>query len=330
MSYLPVTLNHFKAVKDWADNHGALVALDVRSFGLEVKFRNRGYTLKPRFVMKHEGKLAYTTDLVKGVTGFIGWLPYGILQWDISQNKLLAKKMFGSAGLKAPAVCLAEEEIDKDFVVKSVAGSFGYQVRGPYRPEFHRQSVQHKEELEKGQVADFAEQFIVGTNLKVWYWGAEAIYAQVHPYPTVVGDGLCSAQVLIESKLASAGATSITASEQQNFDLALAFQDVRPSDVMAGGRAVWIDFRYGRRYMQTSLKVETDSDLEKVGVRVRKQIDFAGAKLAEEALRRFKSPVLYSLDAIIDAEGAVWWLEINSNPMLPPEGYPLIFSSLFG
>ena len=26
----------------------------------------------------------------------------------------------------------------------------------------------------------------------------------------------------------------------------------------------------------------------------------------------------------------LWWLEMNSNPILPPEGYPLILGSLFG
>ena len=52
--------------------------------------------------------------------------------------------------------------------------------------------------------------------------------------------------------------------------------------------------------------------------------------LAEELSRVFPAPVLYSVDGVVDEGGAVWWLEMNSNPILPPEGYPLIFETLFG
>jgi hypothetical protein len=35
-------------------------------------------------------------------------------------------------------------------------------------------------------------------------------------------------------------------------------------------------------------------------------------------------------DGVIDPEGRIWWLEMNCNPMVPPDGYAFMLDSLFG
>jgi D-alanine-D-alanine ligase-like ATP-grasp enzyme len=40
--------------------------------------------------------------------------------------------------------------------------------------------------------------------------------------------------------------------------------------------------------------------------------------------------VLYTLDGVLDAAGRIWWLEVNSNPIFAPTGYPLMLETLFG
>src|SRR5688572_28765892 len=102
MSYLATTLNHFRAVKTWADACDAQVNLDIRTFNLEVKSRNRYYTLKPRFLAGSKGKITYAIELGKEVKGFIGWLSYDVLQWDLSKDKLLFNKFLEKTGLKFP------------------------------------------------------------------------------------------------------------------------------------------------------------------------------------------------------------------------------------
>jgi hypothetical protein len=332
MSSIAITLNHVRAVKAWADACDAQVNLDLRTFSLEVKARNRYYTLKPRFITVNQGKVAYAIELVNDVTGFIGWLPYDVLQWDLSQDKLLFKEFLKGAGLKSPSAWSSKNEIAGDFIFKDSVGSFGYQIAGPYRLDkaANVSWPPAKHAASKEQGVDFAEQFISGTNLKVWFWGAKAFYAHVHPYPTVTGDGRSTAQALVVARLASAGESYTGQGDQENLIASLEFQGVKLSDVVEQGREIWIDFRYGRRYTRTSPSADGDNDLEKVNAQVRQQIDLMGEKAAEQALRRFKAPVLYSVDGVVDAEGSIWWLEINSSPILPPEGYPLVFSSLFG
>lgn len=329
MSYLAITLNHFRAVKAWADDCNADVNLNLRTFNLDVKCRNRYYTLRPRFLTVNRGRMAYAIELVRDVKGFIGWLPYEVLQWNLSQDKLLFKDFLKEAGLRFPAPWLSLDDVSGDFLVKGSVGSFGYQISGPYRRGEEAPWCRGKETSGKDGT-EFAEQFVSGTNLKVWFWGAKAFYAHVHPYPTIVGDGKSTAQGLVEARLARSGDSFSGTADQENLTASLAFQAVRLSDVLDQGREVWIDFRYGRRYIPMSPSGETDNDLPGVNQQIRQQIDFMGAKMAEESMRRFKAPVLYAVDGVVDVDGTVWWLEVNSNPILPPEGYSLVFTSLFG
>lgn len=330
MSYIAITLNHVRAVKAWADGCDAQVNLDLRTFHLEVKARNRYYTLKPRFITVNQGRVAYAVELVKDVTGFIGWLPYDVLQWDISQDKMLFKQLLKDAGLKFPSAWSAPDGVDDDFIFKGSVGSFGYHITGPYRRVEDVSWPQPKAAESKESGIDFAEKFISGTNLKIWFWGAKAFYAHMHPYPTVTGDGRSTVQQLVEARLAAAGEKYGSTADQDNLVTCLKFQDIELSQVLSEGREVWIDFRYGRRYVRASSNAGSDNDLERIDAQVMRQIELMGTMAAEQAVRRFKAPVLYSVDGVVDADGTVWWLEINSNPILPPEGYPLVFSSLFG
>ena len=273
--------------------------------------------------------MAYATQLVKDVTGFIGWLPYDIIQWDLSQNKLLAKAFFKSKNILFPAEWKNTKNITSDFVIKSKGGSFGYQVSGPYRDSDDFSLNAHDASTSNISNAGFAEQFIEGVNLKVWFWGVKAIYAQHHNYPSVIGDGIQSIHTLIESRLAKAGIVNVADSDQKNMAAALRFQRLQHADIPYQGCEVWLDFRYGRRYMPATLDAETDSDLDQLSLELTKQIDEVGDAVGQEALHRFKTPMLYSVDGVVDTTGQVWWLEINSNPMLPPEAYPHMFRSLF-
>jgi hypothetical protein len=59
-------------------------------------------------------------------------------------------------------------------------------------------------------------------------------------------------------------------------------------------------------------------------------VELAGAHFAAKLRETMPAPVAYALDAVVDADNQVWWLEANSNPVLPPEGYETMFADLFG
>jgi hypothetical protein len=63
---------------------------------------------------------------------------------------------------------------------------------------------------------------------------------------------------------------------------------------------------------------------------VRQQIDQIGMRLDKELRQQhYNLPVLSALDAVLDDQDKLWWLEANSNPALPPTGYPLVLATIF-
>lgn len=105
----------------------------------------------------------------------------------------------------------------------------------------------------------------------------------------------------------------------------------RDLDTIPGnGERVWLDYRYGRNYARSGMRTTTDNALPDMAPELVDQILRVGGKVYEEANKQFSVPVLFSVDAVIDAAAQIWWLEANSNPTLPPDGYSHVFSSLFG
>jgi D-alanine-D-alanine ligase-like ATP-grasp enzyme len=63
---------------------------------------------------------------------------------------------------------------------------------------------------------------------------------------------------------------------------------------------------------------------------VQAQIEQVGNVLAVEVKKEYDLPILFAVDGVLDEQDQIWWLEINSNPMFPPTGYPKMLRTLFG
>lgn len=330
MAYISVTLNHMRAVKAWTDANDARVSLDLRNWELEVRCRNRYFRFHPRFRAGDGGRVFYTHELGENANGFIGWLPYRPVRYDLSDDKLAFKSFAAGAGLRVPAQwpVVAPEG---DYILKRSAGSFGGEIAGPYRAGHaagREPAHQTGPEGPRGEL--FAEQFIAGDALKVWFWGDQAFFAHRQRWPRVQGEGQSTLRALIAGRTARPPDEVERLPEVAVLQAALEYQGWRLSDVLPQGQSAWLDFRYDQTYTVDQYKVRSDSELEALPVGARTDIDRAGAALARELQQRFPAPVLFALDGVLDEEGSIWWLEVNSNPVLPPDGYARIFSTLFG
>lgn len=339
MAYLAVTLNHFRPIQAWARRTGAEATLNAATFELELKARNRYYLMHPRFLIKQGGRFAHSSELTSDAVGFIGWLPYRLLRWDLSNDKIQFKSLLRSQGEATPESAADPSALPYDFVLKRSIGSFGNELAGPFRAGQTASDLAQQMPASGNPAATlYAERFIAGTNVKIWFWGATPFHAHRDEYPAVMGDGSSSLGELVTKRLNSVGMAldagssmdALPDGDRKAMESTLAYQGVSWNDVLAAGRAVWLDYRYGRRYDSGASSSQSDNALHTFSAVARDRIAAIGALLSSALKPQFQVSVLYSVDGVLDAFGKLWWLEMNSNPILPPEGYPLILNSLFG
>jgi hypothetical protein len=330
MPYINAFVTHFRALQAWASRNNAALDLDVSTFQLEVRCRHRYYSLHPQFVGGMQQRIVNTPVITPETSGFIGWLPYRPLSYDVSTDKLLFKDMIAENGLRTPARWpLSDSQAlpDQDFILKRSSGSFGYDISGPFKAGMT--PANRAQGADAGRGTLFAEQFIPGRALKLWCWGHKPFFAHLRQPATVTGDGRSRVQDLIEARLAKVGVALSQYPEVQAMKNFLAYQGLTFDSILQEGAACSLDFRYGREHV-TRNALASDNDFPTLPETVQRSIEAASAAMARFLKNLFPLPVLYSMDAVVDEAGECWWLEVNSNPVLPPDGYEVMFADLFG
>lgn len=327
MSYIAVTLNHFRALQEWAISQQAEMRLDMRTFQVEVQLGQARCNLYPQFLNTTNGVLSYSPVLSPASGGFIGWLPYRPIKWPLSNDKLEFKRFMQRSGLLTPTLWPHTGDVDKDYVLKQPVGSFGQAVFGPYRVGVDALSLpEHRNETRERA---FAEQFVAGRNVKAWFWGSQPFHLHAHPYPSVRGDGVSRIDALIAKRMERVDGKLPDSADTSWIVSSLAFQGLGLSDVLPDGVDAWIDYRYGRRHAADPIQTRPDNMLHLLTEGAQSQVREAGHHLHNELVKSHGVPVLFALDGVIDADERIWWLEANSNPILPPTGYPLILATVF-
>lgn len=327
MSYINVTLNHFRAIQQWAAKTGGKATLDAATFQLEVKHRNRYFLLLPQFVAMIDGRLSYVPSLVEGVFGFAGWLPYRPYKLDWAADKLRFKEKLRELGLPTPASWPSAAEAEGDFVLKRSVGSFGMQIAGPFRHAARLEASAGPAESGAGTL--FAEAFVEGSILKVWFWGGKPVHSHVQGYVTVMGDGARSIDELACARTGSSRDAWPSSSEAKVASDCLQFQGLHPGHVMPNGAECWIDFRYGRSAFFSGASSRSDDAMAKLSSEITAAILDAGNRLGSAIHADLSVPVAFAVDGVSDTDGNVSWLELNTNPIVPPGTYEFLFADLF-
>lgn len=312
---------HTKAVGAWARRHGAHAFVDACDFSLTLRKDKRTLKLMPQFVGKREsGQLMYFDQADEYAIGFVGWLPYKPLAWDISLSKLAFKKTAADLGLRTPAHWLRAGSINGPCLVKRARGAFGYGMRGPFAPQ-HIHADPALSQLNEGE---YYEAFHWGRIARAWYWSGELAVLEVFDMPSVQGDGKSRYRDLLQR---------LAVEWPDDIDALARLQGVSADDVLPTGRRVVCDYRYVSPFNPT---VYANSNVLRAGRTGR------GSKLVcafEDAGRllwpRIPAPETQSgrqagfvLDAIVDAEDQPWFLEINSNAQGHPDLYAPMLDAL--
>jgi len=294
-------------------------SLDLASFGLEISARNRYYRFHPRFIVNQADRVGYTPRPSPDMTGFAGWLPYVNKRWAIGCGKFAFKDFCAEQRLPTPRMWRAPQPGMRDFLVKHDLSSSGDGMRGPFT-EFD--AANPAQALPEG---GYYEQFVRGGMLKAWYWEDRLVGLEVHPMPSVTGNGRSTMRELI-------GQNQRRMQMRLNwaaFDDIARYQGLGLDGVPEQGRALLADFRYNSA-LAAGMFDNTPSMVRHQNSAFVPELRRIGRVLWLGIPEEVRPATLFSVDAIVDADDKLWLLEMNCNPAVHPETYPHMMETLFG
>jgi hypothetical protein len=316
MFYIVNLMNHLKAIQRCMDDMRGSAIVNAKDLVTLVRVRGRSVHMQPQFTYMSDGRIRYTTEFEPKVSGFIGWRPYFTKRWELSTEKLKFKTYAYTCGIRTPPHSATEDGAPREFLIKKNRSSFGIGMRGPFR-QIDRRKSDHL--LQEGE---YYEAFVPGRIAKAWYWDGELSALELRPPPMLKGNGRHSI-----AQLAQAQCTRDV--DMTALAWIAAYQGRSIDSVLQQGDQMPIDFKYGSPYDAPSR--ENENVLQSYsGSTLIEQFITAGCALAQGIPESIRRHTLFTLDAVVDDADQVWFLEMNSNPMVHPDVYPVMLRGIFG
>ncbi len=311
---------HMKSINACLSRFGADATVNLRTFRLEVRARNRYYHFVPQFIYLDGEKLHFSPQLPGNVRGFIGWLPYFNKRWPLATDKLAFKGFCNAAGLPTPRGWEKPSESVRDFIIKQRTSSFGYGIRGPFR------KLDAGHPAHKIEDREYCEHFVAGTIAKAWYWNDKPVCLELRKMPTITGNGVDTMLQLASPKILSLFGLPL---EHREIEALAQYQDASLDTVIPAGTTLLADFRYSSPLIQTTAQNQNVLS-ENLGNEIGRQFVEAGPTLWQGIPEDIRAATAFTVDAIVDDKNRVWFLEMNCNPILHPDVYLPMFETLFG
>lgn len=324
MFYHRRLINHFLHINQWLAQNNGQADLNMRTFQVRLTAFEKEIVLEPQFLLEKGATIAYTAALSPDVNGFIGWLPYRNKRWPLAINKILFKQYVEQSGKRTPQYWLTSERLPENALIKPAIGSFGNGQRGPFRVI---NPLNSSHELAPGE---YYEKFRTGSILKAWYWNEAPICIELRQPLFVEGDGEKTVAALVTDRYQPSGkALERYEARKDRLAALLAYQSTSWEAVPAEGTRVLVDYLYG-----SSLYPELSHNVNQLNAvnntPLGQELQDCGRIFYRAIPEEIRTNTAYAMDGIIDdATGEVRWLEMNSNPMFPPDAYATILDSLF-
>lgn len=313
-------MDHFRWLRWAAKAHGVEVLLELDSMKAFLRKDGRHWVLHPRFIAEIDGVPNYFSQFTDECSHLAGWTAAQLPGWPAAKDKLTFKRAAMQLGLPVPAFSAEPNAVMEQVVVKRASGSFGQHVHGPFRSTAERPL-----RLAEGE---YYERFIEGQDLKIWYWGDAPVAMERDTMPTMVGDGVSSFRQLVHARVRPK--LRITPERLERIfarcAAMLQYDGLSLEDVPAKGTRHRVEFRYGTEVMQLTdrqvLDLRDKSDPQW------QLLHEAGPKLAQLVPAGVRNIAMFTVDAVQDAQGRIWLLEMNSHPTVHPLIYDPMVRSL--
>ncbi len=308
-------LNHFKWLQDGVAQVQGEAFLNLQSFTAEVRLGNRVHLLFPHFVVLVDGNTLYSSEFSHDVIRFAGWRPTRRIEPFSFARKLKFKELLEQNGIPTPAFSFSDGKTLNDVLIKKDISSFGADIKGPYRSSSDAQ-------LDVAQ-GEFFERFAEGRIVKVWFWNHRPVCVEMKSMPEVIGDGRSSIKDLVLRKPTRLGDEP----RLEPISELLRFYSKTLDTVLPQGNRQLIDFRYTSQFGRPQDVVEVDLSAAR-DLRFDRPLRSLGELLYGQLLQESRPLAAYSVDAILDSQDKLWFLEANPNPFIHPLVYPHMIRGL--
>jgi hypothetical protein len=316
MFFLTNLLEHTRAFRSAVQQLGGTGEFDLASLSATVRVGTAEVRFQPQFLERRpDGSLTYGVQWSETTGGFIGWLPYFNKRWPEAFDKLAFKRRCQATGLPTPGWTVGgpvAAELGDCLIKRARGSSFGSGMRGPFAA-----ADAATLSLTAGE---YAEHFAPGLIGKAWYWNDRVVAIELAEPASVVGDGLATLAELVRRARVTADVTTVP-----DF---FHYRGLSWADVPARGDLVVIDFKYASSYVRyTASSTNRMQELQHSALVA--QLDQWGPVFWSWVPEPIRRGTLYTADFVISASNGLLLLELNCNPMVPPEAYGVIVSAAF-
>jgi hypothetical protein len=318
MHHLFNVLNHLQPIRRWAKQAKVRIQLDAETFQLGLRGQDASMTLIPKFMIKSSsGAIAYVNHFTERCR-FVGWLPYQVKNWGIGTDKTAFKRHCERAGLRTPSEWIGDEPPAESFLVKPRLGSWGDGIRGPFHAEDLRQ-----QRITLGTDV-YLEEFILGRPTKIWYWNESPVAIETIKLPTLYADGRRSLSEMARQPRGSFDLSHDLSSCTQ----VLAWQGWTAESIPPAGVEVVLGFLYASIFDPVEV-LDRDSLANETAEFV-EELARVGRALVPQIPEEIRANTLYTVDGVIDKDGALSLLEMNCHPVVHPNTYPAMLRDCAG
>jgi hypothetical protein len=311
-------VTHFRALSRSARKFELQAQLQVDTLRVEVSGSDRYVELEPEFAtLGASGAHAFSGELLPQSRVFAGWRCGPRTICDTSTDKLAFSGFCARNHLRTPRTFARASEATTNVVIKQVRpGSRGI-VRGPFAP---------------GRIpanglpppGDFLVQdFVPGHMLEAWYWGGELFAVEVRNRAQVVGDGVSDVRELIDCNSLNPDWIDWIAAED-----AVGFQGASLDTVLPAGKDLAVDIRFNSALQAPAPENVLEQQI--IGTPVHEQLKRAGAIFGTAIPTAQRAQTQFVLGAIIDAQQALWFTDMDTDLRIHPNAYEPMLRGLFG
>jgi len=299
--------------------------MDFSTLYTVVQGRGRSFTLQPQFVGSVDGKQAYSPRPNQSTYAFGGWRPYFNKQWPTGTSKSAFKDYCLAHDLATPQSWNAPLQTTTPYIAKPFHGSFGKGFSGPLSAGESLASF--------SGATHYCEQFIMGRSAKAWYWDNRLACLYIEDCPIVIANGKNTVRELICARAPDHALTEkwLQKIEWHLVEAFCRFQGVSLDQIPDDGKTVSIDFRFsGFLSRQSDDNLNILKHPEIAGGSIVKQFQDSGPLFWKSIPEEKRLATLYTVDAVVDADEKVWFLELNCNPLGHPDVYRYMFEGFLG